>query len=108
MVDYYRHCQALIVTQKEDFGIASLEAQAHGRPVIAFRGGGSLETVVEGVTGEFFTAQTVDSLGEVLQKFRASGCSAKACRQQARRFGRDRFQRELKSFVEARFDEFRR
>ena len=54
----------------EDFGIAPLEAQAAGRPVIAFAGGGALETVVAGRTGEFFAEQTVESLKQVLAGFR--------------------------------------
>ena len=48
-------CRALVVTSVEEFGIAAVECQASGRPVIARRGGGALETIAEGVTGAFFT-----------------------------------------------------
>ncbi len=68
--ELYRRCRALIFPGEEDFGLTPLEAQASGRPVIAFAGGGALETVVEGVTGAFFGEPTVESLVEVLLNFR--------------------------------------
>ncbi len=52
--EYYSKCRAFIFPGEEDFGITPLEAQASGRPVIAFGKGGALETVVEGQTGLFF------------------------------------------------------
>ena len=61
-------CRALIMPGEEDFGLTPLEANASGRPVIAYRGGGALETVVEGQTGWFFDEQRADSLIPVLQR----------------------------------------
>src|SRR5262249_13857962 len=55
-------CKAFIFPGMEDFGITPVQAQAAGRPVIAYQGGGALDTVVPGVTGEFFNDLTVDSL----------------------------------------------
>jgi len=52
---YASRCRALLFTGEEDFGMVPLEVNAAGRPVIAFRGGGAMETVIEGVTGIFLT-----------------------------------------------------
>lgn len=65
--DYYRNSRALIVTQEEDFGIAAVEAQACGRPVIAYEKGGAAEVVVSGKTGVFFKKQTKESLKDAIE-----------------------------------------
>ncbi|KKW05701.1 MAG: Glycosyl transferase group 1 [candidate division CPR1 bacterium GW2011_GWC1_49_13] len=96
----YRNCRAFIMTQEEDFGITALEAQAMGKPVIAYGAGGALEMVVEGETGEFFKEQTASSLAEVLRKFKAGKYRAEDCRANAERFSKERFQREILKFVE--------
>lgn len=70
-VDLMARCQAFIFPGLEDFGITPLQAQAAGRPVIAFAGGGALDTVLPGQTGELFPAQTVDALATVLANFDA-------------------------------------
>src|SRR5262249_34079752 len=88
-------CRALSFPALEDFGIVPVQAQAAGRPVIAFRGGGSLDTVKPGVTGEFFDAQTVDSLVEVLQKFDAFRYAPATIREHALKFDSAIFHREL-------------
>src|SRR5438309_8907143 len=59
---YYAHCRALLFPGEEDFGITPLEAQASGRPVIAYGAGGVLASVVDGITGAFFHEPTVESL----------------------------------------------
>jgi glycosyltransferase involved in cell wall biosynthesis len=58
----YARCRAFILPGEEDFGITPLEANASGRPVIAFKSGGALDTVVDGQTGVLFSEQTVDGL----------------------------------------------
>lgn len=68
----YQNCKALVFPGAEDFGIVPLEAQASGRPVIAFRQGGALETVVENQTGVFFDHQTEDSLISAVLEFEKS------------------------------------
>lgn len=104
VVRYYKNCRALIFPQKEDFGITPLEAQAAGRPVVALKAGGALETVVEGKTGEFFFPQTAECLTEVLKDFGPEKYQSGDCRQQAEEFSKERFQRELKAFVKEAYE----
>ena len=66
---YLQRCRALLFCAQEDFGIIPVEAQACGRPVIAYGSGGALETVVDGKTGVFFDRQDVDSLLDALERF---------------------------------------
>lgn len=100
LVSLYTNCQALIMTQAEDFGITSLEAQAVGKPVIAYRGGGVLETVIEGVTGVFFDEQTKESLKTTLSQFDPRLYIGDNCTTQAKNFGKERFKNELQKFTE--------
>ena len=85
-------CRAFLMPQEEDFGIAPLEAQSAGRPVLAFAGGGALESLVEGETGSFFPEQTAGSLAAALAAFRPEEFSKQRCRENALRFSRQRFQ----------------
>ena len=91
----YQNAKALIVTQEEDFGITSLEAQACGKPVIAYGRGGALETVIAGKTGEFFESQDSETLAKVLKKFDPKRYRPEDCRKNAERFSKTRFQKEL-------------
>ena len=95
----YAGAKAFIFPGLEDFGIAPLEAQAAGRPVIAFRGGGALDTVLPGKTGEFFAEQTVESLAAVLANFDPAAYDSVTCRANAERFRTERFESELRAFV---------
>lgn len=96
----FARARAFIFPGLEDFGIAPLEAQAAGRPVIAFAGGGSLETVAAGRTGEFFAEQTVESLKQVLERFDPLAYNPTACRTNAEQFREERFADELRRFIE--------
>jgi len=94
-------CRAFIVAScDEDFGITPVEAMACGRPVIAFYGGGYLETVVEGKTGEFFKELTVESLVSVLKNFKPEKYKFNDCRKQAQKFSKEEFKKKFKEFVE--------
>lgn len=106
VVSYYQDCRALIFPQKEDFGVTPLEAQAAGKPVIAYGAGGALETVIEGKTGEFFRPQTADALTSVLKKVDSKRYQSEDCRQQAEKFSKKRFQTELKGFVERVYEKY--
>ncbi len=77
LVKLMQKAKAFILAAEEDFGITSLEAQSCCTPVIAYRKGGYLETVVEGKTGMFFNYQTVESLQEAILKFETSGIKFK-------------------------------
>jgi glycosyltransferase involved in cell wall biosynthesis len=97
----YRDARALIFPGVEDFGITPLEAQASGRPVIAFAAGGALETVTP-KTGVFFAEQTVDGLLDALARFDAfeADFDPAEARAQAMRFSRAAFQRALVAALE--------
>jgi glycosyltransferase involved in cell wall biosynthesis len=104
VVRLMRGCRAFLHPQIEDFGIAAVEAQAAGRPVIAFWGGGAKETVREGQTGLFFAEQTVEALVEALDDFerRWRDFSPQICRAQAERFATPRFRSEIECFLRER------
>lgn len=87
----YAEAQALLFPGVEDFGIVPVEAQAGGTPVIALGSGGALETVVDGVTGQFFKDDSVDALCGAIEEFESRAWSAEACRANAARFSEERF-----------------
>lgn len=89
--DYYSRCKGFILPGEEDFGITPLEAQACGKPVIAYGKGGALETVLDGTTGQFFYEPTADSLMQTIEKFNKITYDPQACRDQALRFSEDSF-----------------
>jgi glycosyltransferase involved in cell wall biosynthesis len=76
----------------EDFGMTAVEAQAAGRPVIAFDGGGAQESVRDGVTGVLFGQQTVDGLHKAMTRLDALKVRPEACLENASRFDTSRFE----------------
>ena len=105
--DLMAHCKAFIFPGLEDFGITPVQAQAAGRPVIAFGGGGALDTVIPGKTGEHFHEMTVDSLAAVMGDFDASRYDSQAIRAHALRFDSQIFQQQITSYVDQARDSFR-
>ncbi|MBU1110542.1 glycosyltransferase [Patescibacteria group bacterium] len=97
---YYQHCRAFIYPQEEDFGITALEAQACGKPVIAYKAGGALETIIEGKTGFFFSPQSAEALVEAVRQFETSSFNSRDCIKNAQIFSQTRFDKELKNLVE--------
>ena len=95
----YRGALATIFPGDEDFGIVPLESMACGTPVIAFRGGGALETVQEGITGEFFGEPTSASITNTLQHFDRGRFSEDTCRTHARKFSRETFKQGIREAV---------
>jgi len=102
--DYLQRCRALIFCAEEDFGIIPVEAQACGRPVIAFGKGGALETVINGKTGTFFSHATPDSVERAINRFEeleASGAfDTNFIANHAKNFSRERFAREIKECID--------
>ncbi|MGH2370930.1 MAG: glycosyltransferase, partial [Chloroflexota bacterium] len=86
VVDQLAGCRALLFPGEEDFGLTAVEAQAAGKPVIAYGGGGALETVAPGVTGEFFAELTADALAGAIASFRPDRYDPGAARAHAARF----------------------
>jgi glycosyltransferase involved in cell wall biosynthesis len=103
LYQYYGKCKAFFaLATDEDFGVTPVEAMAAGRPVIAFRGGGYLETVIEGKTGVFFDKPTINSLINAigrLDQLNNKTITPVECRRQARKFSKERFIKEIKKFV---------
>ncbi len=104
--ELYRGCRMLVFPGEEDFGIVPVEAQACGKPVVAFGKGGLLETVREGETGVFFGEQTAEALAAAVEKAAGMRWDAGAIRANAERFSRERFlaglERELDAATGAR------
>ena len=92
--------QALVVTATEEFGIAAVEAQAAGRPVIALREGGARETVLEGRTGAFFDEPTAAALAVAVTRFDAGAIDPQACVRNAQRFDVARFRDGMTAIVD--------
>jgi len=91
VLDLYRGCRMLVFPGEEDFGIVPVEAQACGKPVVAYARGGILETVVDGTTGVFFREQTEDSLLAAVSDCASRRWDPAAIRNNAERFSTSRF-----------------
>jgi glycosyltransferase involved in cell wall biosynthesis len=99
MVKYISTAEAFIFPNEEDFGIVAVEAQAAGTPVIAYRAGGALDTVIEGVTGEFFDEQTSNSLANVLINFNYKLYNRQSILKNAMKFSNENFQANINNTV---------
>lgn len=101
--EHYSKCKALIFPGVEDFGIVPLEAMASGRPVIAYRKGGALETVLENVTGLFFDQQTPEALNDTVAAFESmhETFAAHVIRSHALSFDKEAFKRKFMDYVDS-------
>ena len=100
LFDYYRGAKALIMPQEEDFGIVSIEAQSFGVPVIAYKKGGALDTVINGKTGVFFEKQNVGSLMRAVKKFARMKFRRKALTDNAKRFSKANFRKKILGLIQ--------
>jgi glycosyltransferase involved in cell wall biosynthesis len=101
----YACCRAFLFPTNEDFGITPLEAMAAGRPVIALRAGGAIETVTEGATGVFFDQPTAESLSEAMGAFDYSQFSPATIRLHAETFSREGFQKSIRTVIDRTVNE---
>lgn len=99
VANLYARCRALLFPGHEDFGIAPVEAQAAGRPVIAYARGGALETVVDGTTGVFFDQQTAEAIAEAALRLDRLNIDPGMCRQNANRFSVAEFVRRMTTSI---------
>jgi glycosyltransferase involved in cell wall biosynthesis len=99
---YYKNCIAFIFPSDDDFGIAPVEAMSYGKPVLAFKKGGALETIIEGKTGEFFDFQNVAVLADGVRRLRLNPdkYDPKFISSHAQKFSRQRFEKEFKEFID--------
>lgn len=106
VADLLGRARAFVCAAEEDFGIAIVEAQAAGCPVIAYGSGGALETVIEGKTGLFFDRQSLPHLVEAIERFNRAETSfiQQDPVENAGRFGKQRFLREFTEFVQPKAD----
>lgn len=108
---YLQKCRALIFCAEEDFGIIPVEAQACGRPIIAFGKGGALETVVNEKTGVFFEEQSVGSLVKAIEKFekldKENTFNPKKIREHAEKFSAENFRKNLSEQIRLTEDKVR-
>jgi glycosyltransferase involved in cell wall biosynthesis len=102
--ELYRHCAAFLFPADEDFGIAPVEAMACGRPVIAFKKGGALETVLEGVTGVFFDAQTPNAMADAMSRAETIEFDPAEIRAHALKFDDKHFKASFSKFVADAWD----
>ena len=107
LVPLFQGCRAFVFPGLEDFGIAPLEAMACGRPVIAYAGGGALDTVIEGKTGLFFREQTAEALAQVVARFDPAAFDPADCRAHAERFSRPVFRERMMAFIRERMGRHR-
>lgn len=99
----YANAKAFIHPQEEDFGITAVESMAAGRPVIALKQGGAVETIVDGVTGELFEEQSWEELADYLIRFDDAKYDPAMIRAHAKQFGTERFKLAMKELVEKQY-----
>lgn len=97
---YMSECKALLYPGEEDFGIVPVEAQACGRPVIAYGKGGVLDSVVPEKTGVFFKEQSVESLKEAILKFEKMSFDKQEIRKHALKFDESVFREKIQKYIE--------
>jgi glycosyltransferase involved in cell wall biosynthesis len=107
LVDHLRRARGFVFAAEEDFGIAPVEAQACGTPVIAFGRGGAVETVVPGETGLFFPSQTPEAVCHAVEEFERHAWDPLCIRQQAERFSREAFRETFRHEVSRAWTVFR-
>ena len=99
MPELYSSCRALIFPQEEDFGLVPLEAMASGRPVVAYKAGGAMETVIAGENGVFFEEQTEIDLVQALGQFEYTAWDSQHIRAHALKFDKEIFKQKFRELI---------
>ncbi len=102
---YLKNCLALIFPGEDDFGITMVEAASFGKPVLALRQGGANEIIIEGETGEFFDEPDVVVLADGVRRLKENlkKYNPKKIKLQAQKFSQERFEKEIKQFIDSKF-----
>jgi glycosyltransferase involved in cell wall biosynthesis len=101
LIGLYRNAKALIMPQKEDFGIVAVEAQSMGVPVIAYRKGGAVDTIIEGKTGILFSEQTTISLIDAVKKFEKTDFMISDLLSNSEKFSKNIFRKKFLELVKS-------
>lgn len=104
---YYAECRGFVFPQEEDFGIVAIEAMASGKPLLAYRGGDIVEHMEEGKMGEYFEAQTKDSLIEAVKRFDEKKYDPAYIREKAKIFDKELFKATIKDYIDTALAEHR-
>ncbi|MCX8009395.1 MAG: glycosyltransferase [Patescibacteria group bacterium] len=105
LAEYYQYCDAFVFAAEEDFGIVAAEAQAAGKPVIAYKQSGVAD-IVNDETGILFENQTQEDIIEAIRLFEKRRFDRSVCRRQGMKFSKQSFQRKIKSFIEKTVKKF--
>ena len=104
--ELYSKCIAFINPQVEDFGITPVEAMASGRPVIAQRMGGSLESVVENETGILFDKESADDINSAIDSLGKMQIDPEKIREHAKKFSKENFKKQFSEYLETEYKKF--
>ncbi len=99
---YYQNCHAFIFPGEDDFGITPIEAMFFGKPVLAFRKGGSMETIIEGITGEFFDDPIPEILADGIRRIKNNynNYDPEKIKRHAKKFSRKKFEENMRNIIE--------
>lgn len=101
VIEILAGCKGLLLPGIEDFGLVSLEAQVLGKPVIAFKAGGVLETLVDGKSGIFFDSPTIESLTSAIKRFNVNDWNKEEIRRHAKGFSKENFFKHFRQVVDS-------
>jgi len=101
VAEYYQNARAFIFPAEDDFGMTAVEAMSYGAPVIALKKGGVVEIVKEGITGEFFDAQTPEVLADGVRRFmeKEKSYDRQVIKERAEEFSKERFISEFEAII---------